>query len=136
MGRHDSQISFCPKCGSKLVCVGKGIDNDGMYLCTGTACNIAINGNTISYNNTALYAKYNEIILRAREHSNTFMLLKENLSGPMLQKLTNTALEKDKSMYCIVQADSIEDALKKFQRKFNVIKVTNDMVIPITIKED
>ena len=64
------------------------------------------------------------------------MLLKEDLSGPLLVKNTSNSLSRTKTAFCIVKANSIDDAIKQFKERFEIIKVTKDTVVEISILEN
>lgn len=128
-------FKMCPVCGNNMMTLDFGNDTK-VSICSNTACKVVIENNEITVADDDEYLK-----LRAnastdlKPDTNTFMLLKADLSKPMLIKNTNKFDEKCRNTYCIVQANDIEDAISQFSRKFDVIKITKDMVVPIKIKE-
>lgn len=138
MGDLNTKISFCPVCGKRLIRIKDTFKNKEYTLCSDSSCRTYILGTTISTFSIYEFSRLADSIEKAKfKESNmkTYMLLKTTLSGPMLQKVTNNFDEKDKSMYCIVQAKDRDDALEKFSRRFSVIKIKPDMVVEVTIKE-
>lgn len=130
------KISVCPVCSKKLIEINDPYSDTKEYLCTDNTCRIHIVENHIDKLDISTYSRMVDGLNIQKQEYNTYMLLKENLSGPLLQKLTNDYNEKDRSMLCIIKANSREDAINKFKRKFAYIKVTSDMVVPISVKEE
>lgn len=133
----EQKFSVCPVCGKKLVEIRANIKNNYYYLCTDSSCRTNIESNIITKLDIEDYCKLQDKYnLNAIEkHCDAYMLLKENLSGPMLIKNSNEVFEKYKNSYCIIKAKSLEDAIEQFKNKFKYIKISKDMVVPITIRE-
>lgn len=131
-----SKFSVCPVCSNKLINVENTLGSNVNYLCTDSGCRLYIENNYICRLDIFAYSKLVDKLGIKEISYDTYMLLKENLSGPLLQRLTTNYNEKDKSLLCIVKATSKEDAISKFRRKFSFIKITSDMVVPVTIKEE
>jgi hypothetical protein len=64
-----------------------------------------------------------------------FMLLKEDLSAPLLVKNTNDALSKTRNKYCIIRATDLDDAKRQFNQQFKYVKIRDEMIVEIEIKE-
>lgn len=125
----------CPICCSKITNINK--NNLEISICNNSSCRVIIKNNKISRLNLDKFAEAQEKfnLVNENEQSNIYMLLNEKLSGPLLIKTTNKALCNDSCMYCIIQAESREKALEIFKRKFEYIRVTDEMVVNISIKE-
>lgn len=126
-----TQYSYCPQCGNKLI----QIDSE-LSICFNKACRTSISNSVISKMELDKYSKIQEKIkiVDNREYK-TYMLLKENLSAPMLIKNTNTATETKRNTYCIIKAKNIDEAILQFQQKFKYIKVNSEMVVEVSVKE-
>ena len=126
------KISFCPVCGKKLV----KLENTDDIVCADISCRIRIHDHIISKLDIDEFAYIQDELPRQETKSKTFMLLKENLSAPMLVKMTNNICNTTKDTFCICVAEDKEDARQKFRQRFEYINITPDMVVPITIKEE
>ena len=125
------KIKYCPICSKELL----SIDNK-YSLCVDTGCRVIIKNNLIKQLDIDEFSNIVEKIGATPENkSNNYMLLKTDLSGPMLLKTTNDGICNDKCMYCIIQAKSKEEAMKILKRKFKVVDITDDMIVNINIKE-
>lgn len=128
-----SEYKFCPKCGSELHSELSTSGKTLYSICKNSKCRTFIKGNIVDVMDIDIYSR-----LQCKfeyKDSGYFMLLKENLSGPLLVKNTNNALEKCKNTLCIIEADSKQDAANKFKDKFKYIKISEDMIVPIRIVE-
>lgn len=126
----------CPVCGKKIIYIGDGYK---MHICTNSSCRTSIKDEVIGDVDLTTYAeiqqKYDFNNKTHKVGQSAFMLLKEDLSGPMFAKNTNEALMKLRNTYCILRAIDKEDALKQFRQKYKVIKINDDMVVEIEITE-
>ena len=135
----DNKYIICPKCGCKLVDIH--INNEKSYkLCPESTCRTMINGKTISEMELDIYSRLQQRIGFRKEHTSSgikaYMLLKEDLSGPLLVKNVRNSLSRTKTAFCIVKANSIDDAIKQFKERFELIKITKDTVVEINILEN
>lgn len=129
-----NKILLCPLCGKELAKVQINSCTEPVYVCADSSCRTFIKQDDVKHMDIDLYCKIQNKLNITKE-SKTYMLLKENLSGPLLVKNSNSALETNKNCYCIIKAESQEDALNQFKQKFKYIRVTEDMVVQINIKE-
>lgn len=139
MADIDNKYIICPKCGCKLV--GIHINNEKSYkLCPESTCRTMINGETISEMELDIYSRLQQRVEINKEHTSSgikaYMLLKEDLSGPLLVKNARNSLSRTKTAFCIVKANSIDDAIKQFKERFELIKITKDTVVEINILEN
>ena len=138
MNSNDNKYKICPKCGSKLIDVSINSSNI-CSLCTESTCRTVIKDNIISEMEIDMYSTIQQKIKFKREQYDSgiraYMLLKEDLSAPLLTKNTNSPFIKERTAYNIIKANSFEDAKKQFKDKFQFIKVSDDMVVEISIKE-
>lgn len=135
----DNKYIICPKCGCKLVDIN--INNEKSYkLCPESTCRTMINGETISEMELDIYSRLQQRVGFNKEHTSSgikaYMLLKEDLSGPLLVKNARNSLSRTKTAFCIVKANSIDDAIKQFKERFELIKITKDTVVEISILEN
>ncbi len=135
----DNKYIICPKCGCKLIDIN--INSGKSYkLCPESTCRTMINGETISEMELDIYSRLQQKVGFRKEHINSgikaYMLLKEDLSGPLLVKNTRNSLSRTKTAFCIVKANSIDDAIKQFKERFELIKITKDTVVEISILEN
>ena len=131
----DTKFSICPRCGKRLIKLKNANTDEYYYLCVSSNCRTTIRNNCIDTMSIDLFSRLTDKINNISSDTNTYMLLKENLSGPMMQKMSNNCYDKDKIMYCIIQAKSKDDGLEKLRNKFSIIKITDEMVVPIIITE-
>ena len=135
----DNKYIICPKCGCKLIDIN--INSGKSYkLCPESTCRTMINGETISEMELDIYSRLQQKVGFRKEHINSgikaYMLLKEDLSGPLLVKNTRNSLSRTKTAFCIVKANSIDDAIKQFKERFELLKITKDTVVEISILEN
>lgn len=126
---------YCPLCGKKLIYIDDGYK---MNVCTDSRCRTYIKDDIIGDIDLTTYSKlqqYYNFDNNTVINSNTYMLLKENLSGPMLIKNTNEPTMNLRNKYCIINATDVISAINQFKQMFKYINITHDMVIPIDIKE-
>lgn len=135
----NSKYAFCPKCGNKLVNICSA--NTLLYeLCPESTCRTMIKNNNISEMDIDIYSRLQQKV-NFKKTTDTrgiraYMLLKENLSGPLLIKNSSSNLSNTKVAFCIVKAEDKSNAIKLFKQRFEVIKVTPDMVVEISIIEN
>ena len=120
---------YCPKCGNKLIKFNKG------FLCYNNSCRVVIKNNSIYRMSLDEFIEIQDVIGEQNNSSNSYMLLKEDLSAPLLIKNTNSPLERNKNTYCIIRAKNLDDALEQFSSKFSYIKVNKDMIVKVNINE-
>lgn len=139
MDSIDKQFSVCPVCGSKLIRFRQNSTDKQNYLCSDSRCRIVIKNNSIYEMDMTLYSKLQQQFGFSKQKSSNgiraYMLLKEDLSAPLLVKNTKNPLLKDRNSFCIVSAESKDDALRMFNDKFEYIKISSDMVVEINIEE-
>lgn len=132
----NNEYIICPKCGKPLIYIADGYK---MNICTNSACRLYIKddviGNVELRDYSLIQQNYNLNNKSSVSNKGFYMLLKENLSGPMLIKNTNNALENKRNSLCILRAESKEDAIRQFKEKFKYIKINDEMIIPIKIQE-
>lgn len=133
-----NEYTICPKCGCKLVDIN--INSEKIYkLCPESTCRTMINGKTISEMELDIYSRLQQKAGFKKEYNSSgikaYMLLKEDLSGPLLVKNARNSLSRTKTAFCIVKANSIDDAIKQFKERFELIKITRDTVVEISILE-
>lgn len=132
----NNEYTICPKCGKPLIYIADGYK---MNICTNSACRLSIKDSIIEdvelRDYSLIQQKYNLNNKSSVSNRGFYMLLKENLLGPMLIKNTNGALENKRNSLCILRADSKEDAIKQFKEKFKYIKINDEMVVQINIQE-
>jgi leucyl aminopeptidase (aminopeptidase T) len=130
-------FTICPVCGGRLSKIRINNNKYELYICRDSICRTTIQNNKVFKMELGKYCIIQDKISENVEDkkSNTYMLLKRDLSSPLLVKNTNSATEKNKNSYCIINAKSHEDAVKQFKDKFKAIIVTDDMVVNIEIKE-
>ena len=131
------KYSICPVCGNKLVEISANNGTLLYYLCTDSSCRTMIKESTISTMDIEIYSRVQTgfNIQQDKSKCDGYMLLNEKLSAPLMLKNNNSIYEKCKNLYCIVRAESIDDAIEQLQRKFEYIKITSERVVPINIKE-
>lgn len=133
-----NEYLICPKCGCKLVSVNIG--NSNYRICPESTCRTMIKDSTISEMDMDIYSRLQQKINFKKEKSShgikAYMLLKEDLSGPLLVKNTNKSLSRTKTAFCIIMANSIDDAIRQFKERFEIIHITRDNVVEISIMED
>ena len=136
MGNIKAEYLYCPVCRTKLYKV-RGTSNNELYsVCTNSSCRKFIKNDSIAEMDISIYSRIQPFFPYDNTDTNIFILLKENLKGPLMSKATNGPFDKDRCMYNIVHAESREDAVDKFQKKFEHIEITGEMVAPIHIVED
>lgn len=134
------KYKICPKCGLQLEEVHINIgDKNIVSVCTDSCCRTVINGGIISELDIASYAELQQRY-NLKKHEDTtglkaYMLLKEDLSAPLMVKETRDPLDRNKSNFCIVRAISKEEAFSIFSKQFKYINVTYDMIVEVRIKE-
>lgn len=135
----DCEISFCPKCGNKLINI-KSTNNLLYKVCPESTCRIMIKDGYISEMDMDIYSRLQQKVGFEKIHDikgiKAYMLLKENLSGPLLVKNSNKDLGNNKVAFCIVKAKDADSAMKLFKQRFEIIKVTPDMVVEVSIVEN
>lgn len=134
-----NEISICPKCGCKLIDITTTSTN--LYkLCPDSTCRTMIKDDFISEMDIDIYSRLQQKFnFEKTQDSNgirAYMLLKENLSGPLLVKNSNKDLSSSKVAFCIVKANDKASAFKLFKQRFEVIKITPDMVVEVDIVEN
>ena len=133
-----NEYLICPKCGCKLIKVRTS--NSECSLCTDSTCRTMIKNDIISEMDMDIYSRLQQRLgfKKAKESKGfkAYMLLKEDLSGPLLVKNTNKTLSRAKTAFCIVKANSMDDAIKQFKERFEIIHITNDNVVEDNIVED
>lgn len=134
-----NEISICPKCGCKLIEVST--TNTALYkLCPDSTCRTMIKDNLISEMDMDIYSRLQQKMKFEKSQDTkgikAYMLLKENLSGPLLVKNSNRDLGSSKVAFCIVKANDQASAIKLFKQRFEVIKITPDMVVEVDIVEN
>ena len=137
------EFKKCPLCGGKLVRivqVSNGVVKTS-YLCKKSTCRIIIDSALQIRKISIEYYSFLEEKLNNAEVNNSdtsdknYMLLKEDLSGPMMQKMTNKFDDKEKCKYVIVKAKNVDEAFEKFRKAFSVINIKNDMIVEVNIEE-
>lgn len=132
----NNEYTICPKCGKPLIYIADGYK---MNICTNSACRLCIKddviGNVELRDYSLIQQNYNLNNKSSVSNKGFYMLLKENLSGPMIIKNTNSALENKRNSLCILRAGSKDDAIKQFREKFKYIKINDEMIVQIKIQE-
>lgn len=128
-------IKYCPLCGKELYTINNL--KSKYYICKDSTCRAIIKEDKITVAEIDKYLDIKERlnIEESRNNSNAYMLLKENLSGPMLIRINNNNINSIKCMYCIIYANSHDEAYEIFKKRFDFIKVTHDMIVNIDITE-
>lgn len=130
------KIQYCPYCSKKLTEI---VGTDGVStisLCNKVECRTVIQGNKIARMTLESFSRISEEIQDTEQADiDGYMLLNEKGTGPMLVKNSNSHLEKNRDTYCIVKAKSHSEAIKILKNKYTYIRVKEDMVIPVSIKE-
>lgn len=134
----NSKYAFCPRCGSKLVNINSA--NEVLYgLCPESTCRTMIKDSNISEMDMDIYSRLQQKIdfkkTTATNGIKAYMLLKENLSGPLLVKNSKNVLSSNKTAFCIVKDSDIYGAMRQFKERFEIIKITEDMVVEVSIVE-
>ena len=131
------EYKYCPMCGKELAYIGDGYK---MYVCTNSTCRTSIKDDIIGDIDLSTYAyiqeKYNKEIKQEKSGYKAYMLLKENLSGPMFAKNTNEPFMKLRNTYCIIRATNKKDAINQFKDKYKVINISEEMVVEVSIREN
>lgn len=129
---------ICPKCGSGLVHF-KNKEIITRDLCTNSACRLSISNNKIDIMDLDEYSKIQDRVgfsrIEGTQGVKAYMLLKENLSAPLLVKNNSDVLDTERNTFCIVQAKDKDDAMRQFNKRFAYIKITDEMIVEIIIKE-
>lgn len=134
-----SKILYCPMCGKSMIDLG----SRGTYinqLCRDSKCRCMITMNKFEIIDIEEYSKFSDIISEALHKTDTttdkyYMLTKENSSQPALIKNTNSPYETKRQTLSIIKCKNKKEALAVFKEKFKVIKITEDRIIEVTIKE-
>lgn len=137
------ELKKCPLCGGKLAKLIQHNNNEEKvaYMCKKSTCRIFIDYTMRIYKLSIEYFSVLEEKLNSTINSSedscdkNYMLLKEDLSGPMMQKMTNKFDDKEKCRYVIVKAKNVDEATEKFKKAFSVINIKNDMIVEINIEE-
>lgn len=132
----NTELIYCPCCGSRLLKLVNNSDNNIAYLCRKTNCRILIRNSKISQMSLEGFSKLSDKVSEVTtDDISGYMLLNEKRTGPLFVKNSNNYDERGKDTYCIVKANSIQDAITKFKRKYTYININEDNVIPVLIKE-
>ena len=129
------KIQYCPYCSKKLVNI---VGTDGVSevsVCTRVECRTVIQGNKVARMTLESFSRISEEIIEEQQEISGYMLLNEKGTGPLFVKNSNSHLEKNRDTYCIIKAKSHSEAVQKLKDKYTYIKVKEDMVIPVNIKE-
>lgn len=126
---------YCPMCGKELAVVKMHNTDTNYYVCRDIACRTQIKFDKISIIDIDKFANLQPRFNDSNNNDGAFMLLKEDLSAPLLQKNSNNILVRDRNKYCIIRAKDKEDAIRQFKEMFDVIRIDSEMVVPIDIHE-
>lgn len=132
------EYKICPKCGCKLININSA--NGVLYkLCPESTCRTMIKNCNISEMEMDIYSRLQQKLGFDSKTDikgiKAYMLLKENLLGPLLVKNSRNALSNTRTAFCIVKANDVNEAIKMFKDRFDVIKITKDMIVEVSIVE-
>jgi hypothetical protein len=132
------EYNICPVCGTRLAYINVPNSNVRYKICPDSTCRVQIKDDKINILDMDIYSRIqSNLNLEVKKNSGDrkFMLLKEDLSAPLLVKNTNDALSKTRNKYCIIRATDLDDAKRQFNQQFKYVKIRDEMIVEIEIKE-
>lgn len=132
-----TEFKYCPKCGKKLYHVEPNNGKEPYDICNDAICRHVVKQNRIMQLSIEQYSLLQErySLNKNKEQQKIFMLLKQDLSGPMLSKLIQDIAKRDRNTYNIITCESKNEAFKQFKERFSAIDMKENMIIPIDIVE-
>jgi hypothetical protein len=132
------EYSVCPVCGAKLAYIVVPNSNIKYKICPDSTCRVQIKDDKINILDLDIYSRIQSNLkfdIKKNSEDRKFMLLKEDLSAPLLVKNTTDVLSKLRNKYCIIRATDLEDAKRQFNQQFKYVKIKDEMIVEVEIKE-